>query len=171
MCMTWSWYLASDMQFYIIGVALLILSTVYMYWTIIILGALLIGSILLSGYISYIYEYIPTLDEFSRQLNIIYFPSWVRIGPYIIGIYTGFLAIRLKNNLILKKKTVILYWGVAITCNILVLFGLYKRYISILSSATYVAFSRTVWAIGVAWILIACLTKNGDCHGFWILND
>ncbi|XP_020299013.1 nose resistant to fluoxetine protein 6-like isoform X2 [Pseudomyrmex gracilis] len=60
-----------------------------------------------------------------------------------------------------SEKTVILYWGVAITCNILVLFGLYKRYISVLSSATYVALSRTVWAIGIAWILIACLTRNG----------
>ncbi|KAL6448084.1 hypothetical protein ACFW04_000249 [Cataglyphis niger] len=59
LCMSWSWYLANDMQFFIIGITLLILSTIYFYTAAFILIALLIGSIVLSGYISYIYEYVP----------------------------------------------------------------------------------------------------------------
>ncbi|XP_011067075.1 PREDICTED: nose resistant to fluoxetine protein 6-like [Acromyrmex echinatior] len=62
MCLVWSWYLSSDMQFFIIGLALLILSTVYFYVAVVILCTILIASVILSGYISYIYEYVPTTD-------------------------------------------------------------------------------------------------------------
>ncbi|XP_018044351.1 PREDICTED: nose resistant to fluoxetine protein 6-like [Atta colombica] len=59
MCMSWSWYIANDMQLYIITMILLILSTTYFYTAVTILGALLIVSIILSGYTSYVYEIVP----------------------------------------------------------------------------------------------------------------
>lgn len=63
------------------------------------------------------------------------------------------------------QTTLILCWCFGSACNIFVLFGLYDRHISILSSAIYVAVSRTVWAIGIAWIVIVCSTK----HGGWFI--
>ncbi|KAG5322398.1 NRF6 protein, partial [Pseudoatta argentina] len=161
MCLSWSWYLSSDMQFFIIGLALLILSTVYFYVAVVILGILLISSVILSGYISYIYEYVPTLDEQYRLVDVLYFPPWIRIGPYIIGMITGYI-IRFNKKIILKKNIVILCWILGAACNILVLFGLYKKQISVLSAAIYVALSRTVWAIGIAWIVIMCYTEHGN---------
>jgi len=59
------------------------------------------------------------------------------------------------------QNTIILYWSLGAACNIFVLFGLYKRQISVLYTAIYVALSRTVWAIGIAWIVIVCSTKHG----------
>ncbi|KAG5322560.1 NRF6 protein, partial [Pseudoatta argentina] len=161
MCLSWSWYLSSDMQFFIIGLALLILSTVYFYVAVVILGILLISSVILSGYISYIYEYVPTLDEQYRLQDVLYYPPWVRIGPYIIGMITGYIIKRFNKKIVLKKSTIILYWILGAACNIFVLFGLYKRQISVLSTAIYVAISRTVWAIGIAWIVIVCCTEHG----------
>ncbi|EGI64402.1 Nose resistant to fluoxetine protein 6 [Acromyrmex echinatior] len=102
-CLVWSWYLSSDMQFFIIGLALLILSTVYFYVAVVILCTILIASIILSGYISYIYEYVPTLDEQYRLLDVLYFPPWIRIGPYIIGMITGYIIRRFNKKIILKK--------------------------------------------------------------------
>ncbi|KAG5347326.1 NRF6 protein, partial [Acromyrmex charruanus] len=162
MCLFWSWYLSNDMQFYIIGLALLILSTVYFYVAVVILGTLLISSVILSGYISYIYEYVPTLDEQYRLLDVFYFPPWIRIGPYIIGMITGYIIRRFNKKIVLKKNIVILCWTLGAACNILVLFGVYKTKISVLSAAIYVALSRTVWAIGIAWIVIMCYTEHGD---------
>ncbi|XP_018300565.1 nose resistant to fluoxetine protein 6 [Mycetomoellerius zeteki] len=161
MCLSWSWYLSNDMQFFIIGLALLFLSTVYFYVAVVILGTILIGSIILSGYISYIYEYVPTLDEQYRLLDILYYPPWVRIGPYIIGMITGYIIERFKKKIALTRSTIILYWTLGAACNIFVLFGLYKRQISVLYTAIYVALSRTVWAIGIAWIVIVCCTEHG----------
>ncbi|EZA56849.1 Nose resistant to fluoxetine protein [Ooceraea biroi] len=161
LCMQWSWYIANDMQFYVIGVALLILSSTYFYTAAVILGALLIGSIVLTGYISYVHQHTPIVTELYKVLNVLYDPPWVRISPYIIGMITAYILIRLNNKLVLKKTTVVLCWCFGSICNILVLFGLYNRYISVLSFAVYVAISRTVWAIGIAWIVIACSTKHG----------
>ncbi|XP_018314239.1 nose resistant to fluoxetine protein 6-like, partial [Mycetomoellerius zeteki] len=161
MCLSWSWYLSNDMQFFIIGQALLILSTVYFYVTVVVLGIILIGSIILSGYVSYIYEFVPTLDEQNRLADVLYFPPWIRIGPYIIGMITGYIIVRFNKKIALKKRTVILYWTLGAACNISVLFGLYKRQISVLLSAIYVALNRTVWAIGIAWIVIMCYTEHG----------
>ncbi|XP_011706939.1 PREDICTED: nose resistant to fluoxetine protein 6-like [Wasmannia auropunctata] len=103
MCMSWSWYLANDMQFYIVAMTLLILSTMYFHAVVKILGGFLIGSIILSGYISYIYEYIPTLDVLNRFADVFYTPPWMRIIPYIIGIIVGYILTILNNNLVLKK--------------------------------------------------------------------
>ncbi|XP_018364835.1 PREDICTED: nose resistant to fluoxetine protein 6-like [Trachymyrmex cornetzi] len=161
MCSPWSWYLSCDMQFFIIGLALLILSTVYFYVAVVILSTILIASVILSGYISYIYEFVPTLDEQYRLVDILYIVPWMRIGPYIIGMITGYIIKRFNKKIALKKNVVILYWALGAACNILVLFGLYNRQKSILSTAIYVALSRTVWAIGIAWIVIMCCTEHG----------
>ncbi|XP_039303959.1 nose resistant to fluoxetine protein 6-like [Solenopsis invicta] len=161
MCMSWSWYLSADMQFFMIAVALLILSTIYFYMAAIILGALLISSIAFSGYLSYIYEYVPTIDEQFRLIDDLYFPPWVRISPYIVGMVTGYVLTQLKGKLVLKRRTVILCWCLGSACNIVVLFGIYKRHISVLPAAIYFALYKGVWAVGMAWIVIACLTGHG----------
>ncbi|XP_032677213.1 nose resistant to fluoxetine protein 6-like [Odontomachus brunneus] len=161
MCMSWSWYLSNDTQYFVIGLILLILLTIYFYTAVVILCTLLIGTIVLTGYISYANEYVPTLDEQYRLQNILYYSPWTRIGPYIIGMITAYLALKLNKKLVLKRRTVILCWCLGSACNVSVLFGLCERYISVLATAFYVGLSRTVWAIGLAWILIACYTKHG----------
>ncbi|XP_036144092.1 nose resistant to fluoxetine protein 6 [Monomorium pharaonis] len=162
MCMSWSWYLANEMQFFVIAVATLILSTVYFYAAVMILGALLLSSIVISGSISYIYTYVPTPDEMYRLRDVLYIPPWTRINSYIIGIIAGYILIKLKNNFVLKRKVVISCWCIfclGSACNVFLLF--YKRLESVLSIAIYVAFHKTLWAIGIAWIVLACSTKHG----------
>ncbi|XP_011881904.1 PREDICTED: nose resistant to fluoxetine protein 6-like [Vollenhovia emeryi] len=161
MCMSWSWYLSADMQFFSIAVALLILSTIYFYIAVAILAALLIGSIVLTGYLSYIYEYVPTLDEQYRLVDVLYLPPWVRITPYIVGMITGYILTQLNGKLLLKRRTIILCWCLGSACNIIVLFSMHQRQIPILPSAIYIALHKGVWAVGIAWIVIACLTQHG----------
>jgi hypothetical protein len=45
-------------------------------------------------------------------------------------------------------------------CNVTVLFGLANRDISPELAALYVGLSRTVWGVGLAWIVVACVTKH-----------
>ncbi|KAL0106558.1 hypothetical protein PUN28_016332 [Cardiocondyla obscurior] len=162
MCLSWSWYLSADMQFFMITAALLILSTISFYLAAVILGALLIGSIVVTGYLSYIYEFVPTLDEQYRLVNVLYLPPWVRISPYIVGIIAGYVLSQLNGKLILKRKTAILCWCLGIACNLIVLFSMFDRKnMSILLSAIYAALHKGVWAVGIAWIVIACLTQHG----------
>ncbi|XP_015188578.1 PREDICTED: nose resistant to fluoxetine protein 6-like [Polistes dominula] len=161
MCMSWSWYLANDMQYFVIINFLLYLSSTYFKIAASLLGLLFTSSIILTGYISYIYNYVPTVDKIINLMDVIYYPPWIRIGPSLVGVITAFIVIKLNNKLLWKKKTIIFFSILASLCNLLVLFGLYERRISVLNAAIYVALSRTVWAIGIAWLLIACCTNNG----------
>ncbi|KAL0132835.1 hypothetical protein PUN28_000500 [Cardiocondyla obscurior] len=158
MCMKWSWYLANDMQFYIIAVILLILSTTYFYVVVTLIITILIISALLNGYTSYVYEYVPTLSEINRMIDIMYDKPWMRINPYIIGMISGYILKKLNNNLALKKKIIILCWCLVIVVDIYVL--RYQRHMSILSTAVYMTLFRILWATSIAWIVITC-TKNG----------
>ncbi|KYN22734.1 Nose resistant to fluoxetine protein 6 [Trachymyrmex cornetzi] len=134
----------------------------YFYIAAFILGALLIGSIALTGYSSYIYEFVPTLDEQYRLLDELYLPPWLRISPYIVGMITGYILTQLNGKLILKKRTVILCWCFGSACNIITLLSLYDRQkVPILASAIYMSLYRVFWAVGIAWIVIACLTQHG----------
>jgi len=61
---------------------------------------------------------------------------------------------------------VILFWCLAAVCNLSVVYGLYGRvngyvYLSEAVRSLYAAVHRTAWAIGVAWVIFACVTGNG----------
>ncbi|XP_036145479.1 nose resistant to fluoxetine protein 6 [Monomorium pharaonis] len=101
MCVPWSWYLANDMQYYIITVALLILSTTYFYTAVMTLVVILIGSIILNGYISYIYEIsnMKIYENSKELLYIFYYAPWMRIYPYLIGVITNYILTNSKNYL------------------------------------------------------------------------
>ncbi|XP_043488780.1 nose resistant to fluoxetine protein 6-like isoform X2 [Polistes fuscatus] len=161
MCMLWSWYLANDMQFFLTINFLLFLSLMYFKVAVILFFLLFISSIILSGYLSYIYNYIPTFDKQFNIFEPLYFRPWIRIGPYLVGVIAAYIVLKLNNKLLWKKKTIILFWILGSLCNLSVLFGLYQNRLSVLAAAFYVALGRNVWAIGIAWILIACCTNNG----------
>ncbi|KAI4473732.1 hypothetical protein M0804_015207 [Polistes exclamans] len=161
MCMSWSWYLANDMQYFVIVNLLLFLSSMYFKVAASLLGLLFTSSIILSGYLSYIYNYIPTFDRQWSLGREIYYSPWVRIGPYLVGVITAYIVLKLKHKLLWKKKTIILFWILGSLCNLIVLIGLYQKRISVLTAAFFVALGRNVWAIGIAWVIIACCTDNG----------
>ncbi|XP_008545090.1 nose resistant to fluoxetine protein 6 [Microplitis demolitor] len=160
-CLTWSWYVANDMQFYIIGTFLILLSDIYFYTSGILLLTLLIVPAIISGFISYSYGYITTIDQMWAIMEVVYTPPWMRIGPYLVGMITGYILRRMKGKLNVGRKTLCLLWIVGSLCNISPLFGLYGKSLSAASAGIYVAFSRIAWGIGISWILVACYTNNG----------
>ena len=52
-------------------------------------------------------------------------------------------------------------WVLATATLIGCVFGLYGTSLSATSSAAYVALSHSAWALGVAWVLVACLAGYG----------
>lgn len=45
-----------------------------------------------------------------------------------------------------------------------VLFGLYGNKANLVYSVFYMSMSKTVWAIGLSWAVIACHTNNGGIY-------
>lgn len=94
-------------------------------------------------------------------MSLMYDPFWMRISPYLVGIIAAFILEKLQNKLSVNKKIIWLLWIIGSCCNIFILFGLVNRNISVITTAIYYAFSRTIWGIGIAWLIIACCTNHG----------
>lgn len=159
-CLSWSWYLPNDMHFFIFGSIILTLMNTHYNIAMSISVITIISSIFTSGYLAYNYNYIPALNEQYEMLTYFYLRPWTRIPPYLIGMGTCLLLTKWNYKLHLSKKTLFICWTLAILCNCSILFGLTNKNLSLGLSILYTALSRTAWAFGVAWFVIACCTNN-----------
>ncbi|XP_076232013.1 nose resistant to fluoxetine protein 6 [Calliopsis andreniformis] len=161
LCLSWSWYLTNDMQFFVFGSFLLVLSSIHLYAAL-SLGILsLIGSMFISGYIGYTVEYYITLDEMYANLETLYMRPWTRIPPFLVGMMTGCLLIKWDNKLHLSTKAKIVGWTLGILCNVSILFAPGFGEPPFTVSIFYITVARAAWGLGIMWIIIACLTNNG----------
>ncbi|XP_077286847.1 nose resistant to fluoxetine protein 6-like [Arctopsyche grandis] len=160
-CMTWSWYLGNDMQFFVITTFLLVLSTMYFKTAATLLTATLFGCVGYTIYLVYDLEFTPYLDEFFLNMATFYVNPRIRIGAYIVGVYSAYLVYYLKKELPLRKCVVRLLWIGALSMLVCILFGLRTRNVSLAYGALYLGVSRILWASAIAWALIACETQNG----------
>ncbi|XP_043488781.1 nose resistant to fluoxetine protein 6-like [Polistes fuscatus] len=149
------------MQYFVIITFLLFLSSMYFKVACSLFSFMFTLSIILTGYYVYIYDYEVVLDKQYSLSRVFYYSPLVRIGPYLVGVIAAYIVVKLNHKLLLKKKSIILFWILGSLCNLIVLFGLYPRRVSGLGAVFYTALSRTVWAIGIAWVVIACCTNNG----------
>ncbi|XP_043578464.1 nose resistant to fluoxetine protein 6-like isoform X2 [Bombus pyrosoma] len=162
LCLTWTWYLPNDMQFFVFGSFLLTLSITH-YNIAVGIGVLtLVSSIGSLAYTGYTLNYHPTLDEQYKTLTYFYIRPWCRIPPYLIGMATCHLLTKWNYKLHLSKGSLIFGWTLAILCNCSILFGLANKNISLGLSVLYLALSRTSWALSIAWLVVACTTNNGE---------
>ena len=99
MCMGHLWYLANDMQFYLITPLI-----VYMYCRKRVVGYLSIGvlmtiSALIVAILTHKYGLGsgPLTDPSGKYSDLIYFKPWGRIIPYLLGVILGFMYFEYKN--------------------------------------------------------------------------
>ncbi|KAK3592290.1 hypothetical protein CHS0354_032680 [Potamilus streckersoni] len=171
LCMGWAWYLANDMQFYILSPLILIplfVSPVVggiMSMIFLIITTVVPGVIAAQKHYSATYPDISGNPAMVDYFDKVYIKPYCRMGPYIIGLITGYLLYRTKRQVNIPKVLNLLGWLVAACMNIAVLYGLYnpdnKHVLIEPESAAYTALSRTAWAIGVCWVVFACATGNG----------
>ncbi|XP_003394317.1 nose resistant to fluoxetine protein 6 [Bombus terrestris] len=160
LCLTWSWYLPNDMQFFILGSFLLMLSVTHYNIALGIGGVTLLSSIGTTLYTLYALDYQLALDEQYRTLTYLYLRPWVRVTPYLIGMITCQLLTKWNYQLHLSKRSLIILSTLAILCNSVILFGTAIRNIPLSISILYVGLGRTGWAMGIAWLVIVCTTNH-----------
>ncbi|XP_058473472.1 O-acyltransferase like protein-like [Solea solea] len=184
LCLPWTWYLSLDFQFYATTPVLLYLHKLNRGVFAAVVGGLLLlttaaGAILtaLKHFPVFMPISLNVLDIVS-YLSMYYTKPYTRYGPYLLGILLGIHFVTKKDQLIKKKWQAALGWFCTIFL-MAVVFGLAfalretPDYPSV-PHALYQGLHRTVWALAIVWIIVACeegyggLIKSVLSLGFWI---
>lgn len=160
-CMVWSWYLANDTQFFVIGVIVLIFSIRHFKIACTMMVGILLTAWTTTTYIAYDNNFIPSTDEALALFDKIYDKPWTRIGPYMIGMIVGWILFKSNCKLHLKRHLIILGWLLALLLGQYVIYGFYEQEVGRVVGALWTSLSHSLWAVYIAWVVIACATGNG----------
>ncbi|XP_078687293.1 nose resistant to fluoxetine protein 6-like [Branchiostoma floridae x Branchiostoma belcheri] len=169
-CMKWTWYLSADMQFFIIGVPLVYLTSRWRPVGFALKLALLLSSFIATALICLNEKLSPRVMEALPDPNFMdyYVTPWCRIGPYLVGMTVGWMMFRINRKSDHRKVMMILAplgWAVATATALAVLYGLYGTYHGTVmnnsENAFYLTVHRTAWGIALGWVVLACFYGYG----------
>lgn len=161
MCMLWSWYLANDTQFYIIGAIILIVAVRHFQLAATTLFTFLFSSWITTAVIAFRNNHKPNIDDPLALFDKIYDKPWTRLGPYLIGMSVGWILFKTNSKIRFSKKIVAIAWALTMANMLILVFGLYNTELSKLTAAAFSSLSHSAWALSLAWITIACSTGYG----------
>ncbi|KAI1289480.1 Nose resistant to fluoxetine protein 6 [Halotydeus destructor] len=186
-CLWHTWYLANDMQYHIVSLLVVLplfksrLVGISMSIFLLILGTIV------AAWITYQNDYpasvLATQLELDDKWNYIinfYHKPYYHYGSYCVGLTFGILLATNKLRT-LSKNIQILGWTCTSITMFAILHGIYWTNVGeeTHSSFTimYSACHRTLWAIGLAWIVYACISGQGgyvdkflSWRGFTVLS-
>lgn len=180
-CFGHTWYLANDMQFFVISPIFLI--TLFRWPKIgyTLLAVFLFASCLANFFISYQFDLgngvisfmnegtidpntVPKLQkQFADYFSKLYVKPYTRIGPYLIGMLTGYLLFKRKAIGNPKHNLMFLSigWIFATSITLATVYGMYHTNPTLVASSIYNAFSRITYALGLSWLIYVCLIGQG----------
>lgn len=161
MCMLWSWYLANDTQFYIIGAIILIVAIRHFRLAATTLATFMISAWVTTGIIAYNNNHMPNTDDPLALFDKIYDKPWTRLGPYLVGMTVGYILFKTNCKIKFTKLQLVVGWSLSSGVILYLLYGLYKVELTKVAAAAYSSLSHSAWAIALAWIIIACSTGYG----------
>ncbi|CAB3360019.1 Hypothetical predicted protein [Cloeon dipterum] len=170
-CMIQTWYLASDMQLFLVSPLV-----VYALWKKPTTGKLILFllaaiPICFTAWYTYIFEVLPTyllnnsdekLISYQRDVHI---TTHHRMAPYVVGLALGYI-LYVKKNLHLSLMSVISGWLMCLLTLYVVVFGAfnivqYDHEYDPVESALYASLHRIAWAFAVGWLIFACNNERG----------
>ena len=168
-CMAHSWYLANDMQFFILSPLMTVPLFLKPVAGLICCSAILLISWIVTGVLSSENDWVTLpyakyndVSDMSCWANDYYTKPWCRIGPYVIGVLAGYILTIIKGKSPhVKWYVVVSGWTLATISGLAIVYGLYgdasgDNESSTEVAALYNAVSRTVWGAVVCWVILAC---------------
>ncbi|XP_060663059.1 uncharacterized protein LOC132796048 [Drosophila nasuta] len=156
MCMMWSWYMANDMQFYVMGSLLLALSRKYFKAVALALIVFLISSWSIAGIISLQHHYTHKVSLPFESFDFLYDKPWQRVGPYIVGMFTGYALYKVKTPPKISRRLNLSLWSLSLGILLVVVFGVWEGELSAVNTAFYVGVGHTAFGCGLVWIVMSC---------------
>ena len=173
-CLTWTWYLANDMQFYIITPLILIPTYFLLPVGAAIASALLLSSFIATATLAAVFDLPTNLADLMTTASALYADTvyekpWSRIQPYIIGLALGYVlhkGFRLPFSRKINTLLYLIMWLVIAALLVAPVYGLYSEQHGHVASTAektiYTTFSRSSWGLGLALLVFACHTGYGS---------
>ena len=178
-CFGWAWYLANDMQFYVIAPLMLLPLYYFAPVGMIVSGAILLCSFVITATLAGIYDlqgnmlaaiaYRYVDNSTQSYMDLIYIKPWARIAPYIVGLLLGYMLykeVKLPFKGWLKNLPFyLIMWVCSGVLLVSSLYGLYFQWHGHIPSTAenviYITFSRLAWGLGLALLVFACHNGYG----------
>ncbi|XP_016948893.1 uncharacterized protein LOC108023763 isoform X2 [Drosophila biarmipes] len=156
MCMMWSWYMANEMQFYVMAALLLALARKYFRAVAVTLIVFLLSSWSISGIISLQHQYTHKVALPFESFDFLYDKPWQRVGSYIVGMCAGYVLYKVKTPPLVSRRLNLSLWAGSLFVLLVVVFGVWEGQLSTVSSAFYVGVAHTAFGCGLVWIVLSC---------------
>ena len=164
-CFGHAWYLANDMQFFVLSPLMIVPFFFNIYAGLAMSSLFLMTNWIVSGVMSSDQGWDARPGEDQDYMIDYYMKPWHRIGPYVVGIIVGALlgARKLPR---LNKLSNTIGWMLATATGLAVVYGLRgdisgKHQGSVAVHALYNALSRSAWGACVCWVIVACSQGYG----------
>ncbi|GFY29379.1 nose resistant to fluoxetine protein 6 [Trichonephila clavipes] len=177
-CMGWCWYLANDMQFYIISPLFLIsllrwprigyaVSATFLTISCFITFKISEQFRIVDGLSSleyYFRDMEAFLDQYWEYFDKIHDKPYSRLGVYLIGLLLGHFVChrRFKKIGPVHSATICCGWLLSVTVMLTSLFSLSVREKSVFISAVFNVVKNVLFSFGLAWIIFVCTTGHGS---------
>ncbi|XP_017786446.1 PREDICTED: nose resistant to fluoxetine protein 6-like [Nicrophorus vespilloides] len=172
LCLTQSWYLNCDIQYYLCSPLILIPLWKNKSLGIISFLSLLLATLALNFYMVYTHEFKSWALLDNDMANSDYFTNYylqppARASPYLIGIIFGYFLFKTKD-VNYKLGYIILTFGWILSLgNITFLLAINKVFQSEdyvynkMHQSFYLTFFRPLWALSICWIIFVCREGYG----------
>ncbi|KAG7320723.1 hypothetical protein KOW79_015138 [Hemibagrus wyckioides] len=159
-CAPWTWYLSVDFQFYATTPFLIFLYRLNKHVMVGVAFTLLAMSCISSAFITALLHlpvHQPTTLDYESYFEYYYNKPYTRYGPYVIGILAGIYILAKKEDLIKQQWQAAAGWFVSLSVMAAIVGSAYAlRGQGSPGHAVYQGLHRSLWALAVAWVILAC---------------
>jgi len=164
MCFGHAWYLANDMQFFVVSPLMIVPFFFSPVAGIVSCSVFFLSTTIYTGIMSVQNEWPSTfVGAAPAGMNSWFFDyyvvPWGRVGPYIVGVMTG--ALLATKSVRLNHRRNLLGWAVAAATGLACVYGLNgdlngEHLSSVGAAALYNAVARSAWGASVCWVIVSC---------------
>ncbi|XP_059481090.1 nose resistant to fluoxetine protein 6-like [Neocloeon triangulifer] len=169
-CIGPAWYLCVDMQLALLSPIVIIPLIKWPKYGLGILGFLTLSSMVAVFTVTYVERFPWTYvsiggQDLARYIDVFYSNTPLRAIPYLVGMALGYILSR-KTKISIPKWGIALGWllsaAICLTIVFTILIVYAEDYVyEPVAASFYATFHKFGWAIGVGWVIWACVNGYG----------
>ncbi|KAJ6641361.1 Nose resistant to fluoxetine protein 6 [Pseudolycoriella hygida] len=162
MCSSWTWYLACDMQFYIVCLFILFVYAKNSHRSKSLYVAVTVASLAVSYYLNYINQISFQTDVLEETIDILYISPYTRFNPYLGGLLIGYVLYKIRDTKIeLKPSTVVTLWTTAVVIFSFTVHMTYKRDVQTWLASLWFSLGKFSFGLFIGSVILICQLGYG----------